>query len=222
MYYVSNFCQRALWMREGRIEELGEANEVIRAYESFLLKKSEARELSQSGEQPGVAPDGGTPNDEAAPRLARIATVRLDGGRALRSRTLVAHGEPWRLKIEWQTEDPDLQFHLAVGVDRTDGVQVVAFSTLRDELPAFTGSRQYHAALEMPRMPLIKGEYTVYVYLMDESNLHPYDVKILESAFVVDNASYEIGLIKAEHHWQTTEPESFSVPQETLPVVAGE
>ena len=36
---------------------------------------------------------------------------------------------------------------------------------------------------------------------MDEKNLHPFDVRILEGAFMVENASYEIGLIKAPHRW---------------------
>lgn len=188
MYYVSNFCQRALWMRGGRIEEIGPSTEVIRAYESFLLKKSEAREA----ESPAV---------EAVARLARIDEVRLDCGRFDGTRILVGYNEPWRLEIAWETEDSSLQFHLAVGVDRSDGVQVVSFSTLESGLEAFTSQRHYRAGLEMPRLPLVKGEFTIYVYLMDEKNLHPYDVRMLEGAFMVENASYEIGLIKVEHRW---------------------
>jgi len=189
MYYVANFCQRALWLRQGRVEELGPATEVIRGYESFLLKKTEARGTTAA------------PVAETGARPARLTETRLGGGRAEAGRRLVAYGEPWRLEIDWETEDPGLQFHLAVGVDRVDGVQVVSFSTVRDALPPFTGERRYRTVLEMPALPLIKGEYTVYVYLMDEANLHPYDARILESAFVVDNPSYEIGLVRAEHRW---------------------
>ena len=82
-------------------------------------------------------------------------------------------------------------------------MQVVSFSTLQDDIGVFTGARRYRASLELPEMPLIKGEYTVYVYLMDEHNLHPFDTRIVQGAFVIDNAAYEIGLIKAEHRWQT-------------------
>lgn len=196
MYYVSNFCQRALWMKDGRAEALGEVNEVVRAYESFLLRKTEAREASEPDDASGKMPE------ETAPRLAHITWTHLDAGRQLRDRVLVAHGDPWRLEVEWETENPSLEFHLAIGVDRSDGVQVVAFSTLNDGFDPLTGGRLYRAVLEMPELPLIKGEFTVHVYLMDEKNLHPFDVKILEGAFVVDNASYEIGLIRAEHRWQ--------------------
>ncbi len=190
MYYVSSFCRRALWMRNGRMEQLGPANEVVRAYESFLLKKSEA------AEEPGAE----EPEGEIA-RAARIRSVRIQGGRTLGGQLYCSYREPWSLDVEWETEDEDLQFHLAVGIDRSDGVQVVAFSTLHDEVPVMTGERRYRRVLELPEMPLIKGEYTVYVYLMDEHNLHPFDTKVLPSAFVIENAAYEIGLVKAEHRW---------------------
>src|SRR3954466_12912742 len=40
MYYVSAFCQRALWLRHGRVEALGPVSEVVREYENFLMAKS--------------------------------------------------------------------------------------------------------------------------------------------------------------------------------------
>src|SRR3954462_14918455 len=39
MYYVSAFCQRALWLRQGRAEALGPTEEVVREYENFLVAK---------------------------------------------------------------------------------------------------------------------------------------------------------------------------------------
>ncbi len=196
MYYVANFCRRAMWMQDGRIQELGPAPRVIRAYENFLLKKSEAHEKSRD--------DAPKAREEGA-LAARLVETRLVSGRRENGQTLIAHGEPWRLEVEWESREETLQFHLAVGVDRSDGVQVVAFSTLVDGLPAYSGGRHYRVELEMPRLPLIKGEYTVYVYLMDEANLHPYDARILERAFVIDNPDYEIGLIRAAHDWRTVD-----------------
>ncbi len=40
MYYVSAFCQRALWLRHGRAEGLGPVADVVRDYENFLVAKS--------------------------------------------------------------------------------------------------------------------------------------------------------------------------------------
>ena len=40
MYYVSFFCQRALWLRNGRVEAMGPVLDVVRDYENFLVTKS--------------------------------------------------------------------------------------------------------------------------------------------------------------------------------------
>lgn len=195
MYYVSSFCREALWMKNGRIEAFGAATDVIREYENFLLRK---------GEAPEPVPLDEPAAEEVKARVAALEEIRFHGGRTMAGQLYASFEEPLGLTIRWRCEDPSLQFHLAVGVDRSDGVQVMSFSTLQDGLTAWTGATSYEAELSVPKLPLLKGEFTVYVYLMDEHNLHPYDARILKNAFVVENASYEIGLIRAEHQWSAS------------------
>ena len=188
MYYVSNFCQRALWMRGGAIEEIGPSTEVIRSYESFLLKKGERSESDHD-----VPAEG-----RLAARFTR-AEVADAAGRT--EDLLVRYGDALTLEIAWESVDPGQSYHVAVGIDRSDGVQVMAFSTLHDGLPVFRGARDYDLRLEIPHLPVIKGEYTVYVYLMDEAGLHAFDARILEGAFAIESPNYEVGLIKVDHSW---------------------
>ena len=104
MYYVSAFCQRALWLRHGRAEALGPTEEVVREYENFLVAKS-----AQAAEGMAAPPPPSLP--------ARIASARLLG-----RETLYTQGDPWELEVTWESEDPRLAFHLGVGVNRADGV----------------------------------------------------------------------------------------------------
>ncbi len=187
MYYVSNFCQRALWMRGGAIEEIGASAEVIRSYESFLLKKGERSESEHD-----VAPEG---------RLsARLTEAGLVGFGSDEHPT-VRYGDSLALDVAWESVDPEQPYHVAIGIDRSDGVQVMAFSTLHDDLPPFRGATSYETRLEIPHLPVIKGEYVIYVYLMDEAGLHAFDVRILERAFAIESPQYEVGLLKVEHSW---------------------
>ena len=54
MYYISAFCKRALWLRDGRIEMLGPTQQVVPRYEAFLDAKSdhseEAPQVLEAGE----------------------------------------------------------------------------------------------------------------------------------------------------------------------------
>jgi ABC-type polysaccharide/polyol phosphate transport system ATPase subunit len=186
MYYVSSFCQRALWLRNGRTEALGPSAEVIREYENFLVAKSAA-----ASSEEGAAAGGG---EEAPRRLARIASASLNA-------TRYENGQPWELEVEWETDDPGLAFHVGVGINRSDEVEVCSFATHMDGLPPRTGERRYTARLRIPHLPLVKGEFTLYVFLLDASGLHIYDQRRLPRAFTVHCPSYSFGLVRMDHDW---------------------
>ncbi len=188
MYYVSAYCQRALWLRQGRVAALGPVEQVVRDYENFLLRKGESP-------QPDTARQ-----DEAAQGPATIVSVRQLTGR---TSTTYRHRDPWSLEIEWRTTEPSLPFHVGVGVDRVDGVQVCSFGSHRDGLSPWLGSKHYQVRLEIPQLPMLKGEFSLYVFLLDQEGLHVYDQKVIPSAFSIEALSeYRFGLIDAEHAWK--------------------
>ncbi len=186
MYYVSNFCQRALWLKGGKAEALGPVSEVIREYENFLVAKSAA---AHEAEPEKAA--------ESAFRPAHITSFRLNA-----PEPLYTSGQLWELEIEWETEDPRLVFHLGVGINRSDEVEVCSFATHLDGLPARTGQRRYAARLRIPELPLVKGEFTVYIFLLDGEGLHIYDQRRIPRAFTVHTPTYAFGLIRADHTWE--------------------
>ncbi|HEY4594336.1 MAG TPA: ABC transporter ATP-binding protein [Thermoanaerobaculia bacterium] len=189
MYYVSAFCQRALWLRRGRAEALGPTEEVVREYENFLVAKSAQAALA--GENAAEAP----PPPSSLP--ARIASARLLG-----TRTLYTQGDPWELEVAWESEDPRLAFHLGVGVNRADGVEVCSFATHLDGLAPVSGARAYSARLAIPSLPLVKGEFTLYIFLLDEEGLHIYDQRVIPGSFQVRSPAYVFGLVRVEHAWE--------------------
>lgn len=194
MYYVSAFCQRSLWLKGGRIAELGPTREVIDRYESFL----DARETPTGGR---VGVETIDIHGEGSP--ARIRDVRLfDGERELQPGTgMLRPGRALGLEISWQSSDQSFRFHVGVGINRADGVEVAAFSTLDDQLPALTGASSYSARLEIPDLPLVKGEFSVYVFLIGEEGLHIYDRRVLLGAFRIAPNHYSFGLVGMAHHW---------------------
>jgi lipopolysaccharide transport system ATP-binding protein len=129
---------------------------------------------------------------------ARIAAVRLVEPAA---DLLYRPGEDWELEVEWQTTDPRLEFHLGVGVNRVDGVEVCSFATHLDGLPPQSGDTRYASRLRIPDLPLIKGEFTLYIFLLDEEGLHVYDQRVLPNAFTVHSPSYSFGLVRVDHAW---------------------
>lgn len=187
MYYVSTFCRRALWLRGGRVEALGPVEQVIHHYEAFLSAK--ARKLPHE-ERPAASVGDGAP--------ARLKAVRLLGaatGGNLRFRS------PLEVEVEWQSEDRQLEFHLAIAVDRNDGVQVCTFSTRHDGRPPLAGRESYRLRLRVPELPMVRGAYELCIFLLDESALHVYDQRRVLDAFAIESGDYEVALLRVDHQW---------------------
>jgi ABC-type polysaccharide/polyol phosphate transport system ATPase subunit len=243
MYYVSAFCQRALWLRQGRAEALGPVAEVVRDYENFLLAKSApaagAHVQDRSGVVDRAAGGGGTGADGDAedagghrraagsageegggaagdqPRgPARLLGVRVSGGASAEAPAgavpLFAPGDELELEIEWESQRPDLAFHVGIGINRIDDLEVASLATHLDGRPPMTGRTRYRLGVVLPRLILVKGEFTLYVFLLDEVGLHIYDQRIYRRAFGVHSPGYAFGMVTLEHHWQ--EPAGRAVP----------
>lgn len=185
MYYVSTFCRRALWLRGGRIEALGAVEKVVHEYEAFLSQK--ARRLPHE-EVPGTL----------APGPARLSAARLVGAAA--DGTLAYRGA-LEVDVSWQSDDPALEFHLAIAIDRNDGVQVCTFSSHHDGRPPLRGRREYQLRLEVPELPMVRGVYELCIFLLDESALHVYDQRRVLDAFAIEANEYEFALLRVDHQW---------------------
>ena len=185
MYYVTAFCQQAIWLRHGGVAASGAALAVVGEYERFLMAKSRdtAREEGAAADQP------------ASP--ARIVSIRPCGDGASR-RT----GESWALEIEWESLDDESGFHLAVGLDTADGVQVCALTTERAGLPPMVGAGRHRAVVRVPRLPMTKGDYSACVFLLDEGALHVYDRKVEANVLEVEARRFEPSLFDVAHEWE--------------------
>jgi lipopolysaccharide transport system ATP-binding protein len=183
MYYISAFCKRALWLRDGRIEALGPTQQVVPRYEAFLDAKTErVEEAREIVEASATAP-------------ARIEDVRLLTGNTYRHRDAAA------LEIRWNCDDPAMAFHLGVGLNRPDEVEVASFLSHRDGAGPWTGSTHYVVRLEIPELPLVKNAFKLYAFLLAEDGLHIHDTRILEDAFTVEYDEYPFGIVAIEHRW---------------------
>jgi lipopolysaccharide transport system ATP-binding protein len=204
MYYVSAFCRRAMWLKQGRVEALGAVEPVVRAYENYLVAKGDRA----AAEEPAPGAPRAVP--AAAGRRARITALRVTGG-ALPSEPLRC-GDPLSVTLEWETTDPALAFHAGISITRRDGLEVATFATHLDRLPPLSGRGRHRVELELPRLPLIKGEFEIHAYVLDEKGLYVFDRHLESPAFSVAAAEYRFGLIDTEHRWRR-EPDAEPVPE---------
>ena len=202
LYYVALVCDEAIWLKNGVTAGQGPALSVVRGYEAFLQERERARtheEAPPTDALPVSAPrtDGRKP--------ARLSEIVIHDGSGY-PRTEFAAGETVAVDLAFETEDPSLAFHVRVGVDREDGVQILAADTRHEPWAPLTGRNRYRLRLVLPELPVAQGEFRIYVFLGDESALHVHDVRILRPGFSVVSPEYVVGLLRPRHRWIVPEP----------------
>jgi ABC-type polysaccharide/polyol phosphate transport system ATPase subunit len=187
MYYISAFCKRTLWLKDGEIEMLGPTAQVVPQYEAFLDGKSDRTEDS-------AAVVEATPSSPA-----RLTDVRLRTGSTYR------RGDRLELEVAWTCDEPGMAFHVGVGLNRPDEVEVASFLTHRTGDGPWTGHTIQVVRLEIPELPLVKGSFKLYVFLLADDGLHIFDTRIIDDAITVEYDDYPFGIVAIPHCWRSVE-----------------
>ncbi len=187
LYTVANFCDRVVWLREGRAQALGETKEVISRYEDYLREK----ELREKEEKPVIA--------SAEKKVAEVKGVRLITGETP-VESSVPHGADLDAVIDFEIyEDADV--HVGFAVDRNDGLCCFADSMQKRGLKPFHGPGRENVTLKFRNLPLLGGAYKVVVFLLDETGICVFDMR--ESpVFKVDTREKEWGVCHLDYEWK--------------------
>jgi lipopolysaccharide transport system ATP-binding protein len=192
MYQVKKLCDRALWLRQGRVAALGSVDEVIDGY----LEYTRARDAEEA------TPHAATGRD---PALLRLVDVSVEGGDGDAPPTWQS-GAPFTVRVLIERgRDATLEPGVGIAFVRNDGLVCYCVSTEMDAVAMhLRPDGRFEAVLHVPRLPLLGGGYYLNVATIDNrSALLIYDVQERRCPFRVRNPSDEFGVMRMDHQWGT-------------------
>ncbi len=199
MYQVEALCSRAMWIEGGKLRMIGSAADVTSAYQSSLnasiaVAAKPLSELTPPIVTKSVAPQG-------TGRITRISgTVHGLSGRELH---LVSGETDLEIRIEFSI-DPGLpRPSVAFGFSDSNQLTVASVLSGQDGFTVHTDAQGHgHATVRFPKLPLLKGRYTVSGFLACENAVHVYE--LVEGSLVlnVTQKGLEQGLVQLPHEWQ--------------------
>ena len=204
MYQVEALCSRAMWIEGGTLRMMGTAAAVTSAYQSSLNAITR------------VAPALYAHATDRAAAVAQVAsaapgTGRIDGVFA------TANGISGR-ELDIVCGETDLAITIKFSIDPALPPPSVAFGfsdanilTVASALSANDGIRlnidadgRGRAVVVFPKLPLLKGRYTVTAFLLCENGLHPYEQMERCLALNVTQTGLEQGLVTLPHEWRAS------------------
>ncbi len=232
---VEDYCDRVLWMDQGRARLVGSPRRVIDAYRQAVAEdEGEAHRSAkqQADAQAGQTESGpsSSQDDPTAPSppathgastgrvrrwgsgKARVESVRLlvDGEERYHFRS----GEPVVFELIVKSSEPLTDFVFGVMISTPRGIECWGTNTDLANLTAKRFDGTALVRLVCPALRLAPGEYLVdaAVHARDGS---PYDYRKQAAAFTVTAQARGVGLYFPQHSWQIEGDASWDRPDET-------
>ena len=209
LFQVESLCSRCIWLHQGQVMAQGPSAEVIAKYNDWLSQQSVAKAPVNSSAQVAAIDsetelDPDLPNFKGSAGSVRFTSLkaRCDdlGGTALSARSGQSH-----LSVDFEfMADPQLPIpNLALVVYSADGKIVCSTGTWIDGIALTRGANGIgRASLNFPKLPLLKGQYSLTAFLICERAVHVYEAVEHFATVQVSQPHLEQGLFSIPHQWQ--------------------
>ena len=224
LFQVESLCSRCIWLHQGQVIAQGPSAEVIAKYNDWLSQQAVAKApiiRNDKATAAGLTADttsdtssGTALTPELNPSLPSFkgsaGSVRFTKLKArcddLGGTALTARSGQSLLSVDFEfMADPQLPIpNLALVVYSADGKIVCSTGTWIDGVELTRGLDGLgRASLNFPKLPLLKGQYSLTAFLMCERAVHVYEAVEHFATVQVSQPHLEQGLFSIPHQWQT-------------------
>jgi len=206
-YQIDALCQRAIWLENGQVKMIGPAQEVTSAYNTSLALESSAQHAKVHNLQEKVIEQSSIENASVAPATGRISLIIAESGDQQGTKLQLKSMESsLSLSIEFVL-DPTLPIpSVAFAIETTAGIMVSSvISNECDGSVTMDAAGNGRAKVDFPIIHLLKGEYSIAVFLACERGLHVYDWAAQCVSLDVSQSGATQGLVVLPHAWKTND-----------------
>jgi ABC-type polysaccharide/polyol phosphate transport system ATPase subunit len=208
MYHVEEICDRAIWIKDGRIELEGESREVALAYSNYERgrRSTHTPRVVVGGAEPGevgrgsdVVERGGDVSEPGREAHPVVLSVRLRDPHtnAVVERARLLKDVVVEIDYELPKDLPGLMVGMAIY--RTDQLMICGLGSHLTGFKPPSQRGRWRVQITLQRLVLLAAEYTLVGYLGDERGLHIYHSQSLGTRFDVEQLTREVGVVHVDH-----------------------
>lgn len=199
LYQIEAICTRAIWLDKGRVMLFDSPARVVTAYSAELIHAAEKENARYvDGTEYSATPSG------AAAGIARIDRIKITAdGQSGRLLAVYSKETDVVIRVEFSS-DPSLSPPtIGIGIHTKSGQAVTSAGSLHDGviLRREIDGRGF-GEIVFPRISLLKGDYTISVFLTCERMIHIYDYAERCAELAVEQHSLEQGIVALPHAWR--------------------
>lgn len=206
---VKRFCNKAMWIKDGKIKAYGGSGEIADLYEDFMKygeidNKADIRLESKDNDSKGEAAiediDDGEfrmPKDEDT--LASIGKVTI-------SKDKFSTFEDFEVEVTYDIFKEKIDtFLLGVAIYTPNREYIFGPNTYLEKAKVPNTYGRHKVIYRIPKMTLLGGNYTIDVGIFTDESIVNLDYKTAICEFTIANEYMSEGKFYIEHEWKTIE-----------------
>ncbi|MDX9856074.1 MAG: ABC transporter ATP-binding protein [Candidatus Moranbacteria bacterium] len=196
---VQRYCDRALLLRNGRIERIGKADEVGNEYIYQNMSDEEKRILDEVKLSEKYILSNR--DESASQEFVKITDVKFLDKKG-KQKNIFSSGEDIIFSVSFRYSNYDDSFGARISVESEDGHYLFGYDTFSDNFKIKRDKKEF--SLRLPENPFLSGKFYVNVSLFDH-NMKPLDFKPRADKFQIfslASSSRCKGFLKLNHDWE--------------------
>jgi ABC-type polysaccharide/polyol phosphate transport system ATPase subunit len=184
---IASFCDRAIWLDEGRVRGEGTPESITRRYVAEVTEQEELWSAQQAAAGRGLVTFHQPINDTVPISLISMSIAADDGT----ERDLFHNGESIRIRVHYVARKPVRSPIIDIAIHRHDGTHVTSASTRTGEFdPGDVLEGEGFIEWAISDLRLTPGSYYLSPKLIDQTGLHVLDEQERWYRFQVRTGSY--------------------------------
>jgi hypothetical protein len=184
---ISSFCDRAIWLDEGRVRGEGTPEAITRRYVAEVTEQEELWSAQQAAAGRGLVTFHQPINDTVPISLGSMSMAAADGT----ERDLFHNGEVIRIRVHYVARQPVRSPIVDIAIHRHDGTHVTSASTRTGEFdPGDVLEGEGFIEWTITDLRLTPGSYYLSPKLIDQTGLHVLDEQERWYRFQVRSGRY--------------------------------
>ncbi len=208
---VEKFCDRAIWLKEGRIQAMGNPKEVIDAYLIDVASQEEKASHQRQSEvlesikvSPETQPPTEPEQDKMQPkrwgdRQAEITEVIITD-KNNQQKFVFTSGESMKIIIKAIAHKLLDDYVFGIGIINSEGITCYGTNTHIEEYEPFKWEGEIVVECFIPSINLIEGSYFLDV-AVHKSSGYPFDYHHNLYSFKVRSRIKDVGICRFPHEW---------------------
>ena len=199
MFHVQELCEKAIWLHEGQIREIGDSDSVVGHYEDFCNSKKVYNTISDDPSQDAAA--GRETESPAKVPDCKINSLNVLSDDGEKTTSLAPLGK-YTLEMEVEVLKDNIEGNFGFAFMKSAEEPVASFLTtdIREiEKGPFNKGEKFTVSLSLSGLPMRVGEFYILGGLADKSGLLWYERKFSKLFHVEANKG--VGPLIMDSKW---------------------